>query len=346
MTAPCRHFGTCGGCALQDLDAETYRARKRDLIAMALARVGIEAAVDDLFVTPPGSRRRVEFQIASDGRRAQVGFNARGTHDIVDIAMCPVARPELVALAFALRDFAPRLGRWRGDARATLTPTGIDLVFKTDKALDRTLLTRFAIAQHLARITLEHDIVLSPSRPVARFDGIEVDLPPGAFLQATTEGEAAIRAEIEAATAKSKRIVDLYAGCGTFSLPLARRATVWALEGDDAMVQAMDRAARAAGIGPRLKAERRDLKRRPVRPEELARIEAVIFDPPFEGAAAQAAELARAKLPVIVGVSCNPVSFARDARTLIDGGHRLTRIVAIDQFLWSAHVELVGVFRR
>jgi 23S rRNA (uracil1939-C5)-methyltransferase len=367
--APCPHFGRCGGCALQHLEPAFYREWKLARIMGALARAGIQTPVmAPLAETPPGARRRAELAACRHGRVIALGFHERLAHEIAPIERCPVMQPALVALLPALRDLLVTILPADGEARRrtldlllTATDSGIDLVLK-GLAFDaraqlalREHLAAFAAAHDLARIALapargEAEVVAARRSPRIMLEDVAVELPPGAFLQASLAGERAIRAAVHeglgAALDGGARIADLYAGCGTLSLPLARGAHVHAVEGEKAMAAALDAAARRAGLGPKVSVEIRDLARRPLRAEELARFDAVVLDPPRNGAAAQAAALAQAKPPIVVSVSCNPVTFARDAATLVAGGYRLTRVTPVDQFLWSPQLEVVGVFAR
>lgn len=352
-TAPCGHFGTCGGCTLQHMDDAAYAAWKVGLVRGALARVGLgEAPMEPLSRTPPAARRRARFAALKRGRRVWFGFNERLSHRLADLEDCPVLVPRLTALIGPLRalllDVLPDGGAC--DVIATDLEGGIDLVLVGPRSLDRAARERLVAfnGQAVARVSWQADDRGTPEpvahrRPVAvRFAGHPVTPPPGAFLQASAEGEAALVAAVLETVGEAKRVADLFAGLGTFSVPLAQRAAVHAVEGDAAALAAL---AKVVG-GLRLTTERRDLFENPLTAKELARFDAVVFDPPRAGAAAQAQTLAGSKVPLVVGVSCNPATFARDARTLVDGGYALTRVYPVDQFLWSAHVEVVGVFRR
>ena len=359
QTPPCPHFGPgkCGGCALQHLDDESYTAWKIERAREALARAGLpELPLQPLARTKPGGRRRAEFAAAITPRGTTLGFHVRASHDIVAIGPCPVLVPELEALLPALRDFVGRAFAPAVDVMATHADGGIDLVFTSSREPDRAVrerLAAFAEAADLARIAWRRTKAGTPEimiqrRPVrAIFGAIAVDLPPAAFLQASLAGERAIQAAVGTATAGARRLADLYAGCGSIALTLAdRQRRLYAVDSDRAQVQALEAAARRAGLGSQMRTETRDLVRRPLTPDELAPFDAVIFDPPREGAAAQAAALAASRVPVIAAVSCDPTTFARDARLLAGGGYRLTSLTPIDQFLWSPHLELVGEFRR
>lgn len=358
---PCPHFGPgkCGGCALQHLADDAYAAWKIERAREALGRAGFpDAPLAPLARTPPRARRRAEFAATVTRQGVAVGFHARASHDIVAISPCPVLVPALEALLPRLREFladaiaAPATF----DILATAADSGIELVFTANLEPDRALRERlagFADAADLARMAWRRDKqraadVVVQRRPVrVTFGAIAVDLPPGAFLQASQAGERAIQDAVAAAALGAKRIADLYAGCGSIALALAGpQRRLHAVDGDRDMIAALEAAARRAGLGPQVRSEMRDLVRRPLTADELAAFDAVVFDPPREGAAAQAAALAASKVPVIAAVSCDPATFARDARLLAGGGYRLVKLTPVDQFLWSPHLEVVGEFRR
>jgi len=349
----CRHFGQCGGCTLQHMDDDTYAAWNVGIIRSALARVGLEdAPLAPLERTPPGARRRARFGALKRGKRVWFGFNERQSHRLADLEECPVLTPRLFALVDPLRrllaDILPEGGQC--DVVAADLEGGIDLLLVGPRDLGRAARETLVAFEPevVARIAWQPDErgnaePVANRRPVAvRFGGVSIALPPGAFLQASAEGEAALVAAVTRAVGDAARIADLFAGLGTFSIPLSQQAAVHAVESDVAAVTAVSRSVQ----GLRLTAERRDLFEQPLTVKELNRFDAVVFDPPRAGAAAQAGALAASKVPLVVGVSCNPATFARDARILVDGGYRLTRVHPVDQFLWSAHVELVGVFER
>ena len=348
----CRHFGRCGGCALQHLAPPAYAAGKRDLIVEALARRGFhDADIAETLVVPPGDRRRAVFSAVGRKGGAVLGFAEAQSHALVDIAECPVIAPALFGLTAPMRTLLSGLlaSGQRGQAIATVTAAGIDLVLEIDAVPDlsaRERLAAFAAEVDLARLawrrpggTVE---ILAARRPVhVVFDGVPAVFPPGAFLQASLAGEAALIAEVLAGVGGARTILDLYAGIGTFSLPMSRGAKVTAMEGDPEAVKALA----VSGKG-KVAVERRDLAREPPDAKALTRFEAVVFDPPRAGARMVVENLAKSAVPTVVAVSCNPQTFARDARTLADGGYRLVRVRPIDQFLWSSHVELVALFRR
>ena len=355
----CRHFKLCGGCALQHLEAKYYETWKLTLLTQALARQGIEAAqIRSLLVSPPGSRRRADFTAVRRKGDVLLGFNARGSHQVVDLAECPVLAPEIVALIPALRDLLLELlsPAESAEVAVTRTDSGLDLLFVTGTTLGlvaRERLASFAETQDLARLAQQHpkdrgSEVLIVRRPVrVRFVDTLVALPPGGFLQATMEGEAALRHAVWEGVGDAQRIADLYAGAGTFGLSLAAEGCrVCAVEGDRRLAEAIEGAVRAEAGRLPLRVLVRDLERRPLSPSELEGFGAVVFDPPRAGAGAQARALAASKVPRVVAISCNPATFARDARILLDGGYRLDWVQPVDQFLWSPHLELAAAFHR
>ncbi|MGF1611246.1 MAG: class I SAM-dependent RNA methyltransferase [Kiloniellales bacterium] len=363
---PCPHYGPCGGCTLQHWQDERYAAWKGELLRQALARQGLgEAAIRPLLRVPPGGRRRASLAAEADaGGRLRLGFHGRASHQLVDIESCLLLTPGLVALLAPLRAALGALLGPRGRAQAVLTESegGIDLLIAGIGAPElaaREALAAFAAEADLARLSwsalgVEPEPIVQRRTPVLHFGGVPVVPPPGGFIQPTAAGEAALVAAVLGylgdglGTGRGGTVADLYAGCGTFSFPLiaAGAARVHAVEGEGAALSALDAAARRAGLAGRLSAEQRDLERRPLRAAELARFDAVVFAPPRAGAKAQAAELAAASVGRVVAVSCNPNSFARDARTLVDGGFTLVEATPLDQFPWSGHLELVALFRR
>ena len=358
VKAPCRHFGHCGGCAIQHLDQASYSNWKRDLVETALAHRGLETEVAPLVASQPRSRRRATLAATRTKKSVTLGYYARGTHNIVPISECPLVVPEieqaLPGLAALVEPGLSRKGR--AAIAVTATRSGLDVAVTGGKALDdtedsslRDRLGSGAAEMDLARLSWDDEIVAERRAPMIRLGGLDIALPPGGFLQATEEGEKVLSSSVQEIVGGARRIVDLFAGAGTFAASLAERASVHAVESDDEALKRLDRAVRdqgpALGLKP-LTTERRDLFRRPMLASELDKYEAVVLDPPRAGAQAQAAELAASSVPRIAYVSCSPASFARDARILVDGGYRLVSVTPVDQFLWSAHVELVGSFIR
>ena len=355
VSPPCPHFGACGGCVLQHWRDDAYTAWKSELLRAALARAGFhDAPIAPVAQSPAGSRRRVDLAIHRVAGRVQVGLHRRRSSEIIDLETCVVLDPVLVAPIAPLRAVLARLAALRrgGSAVVNLLENGPDLLLRTDAALttaDRAALTGFAVAYGLSRIawargseTPEPVCILRP--PVISLSGVTVFPPPGAFLQATVEGQTAIIAAVLAGLPRSlparARIIELFAGCGTLTFPLAERARVVAYEGGDEAVASLRR---AAG-GRRIDVVARDLARQPLSAEELGGASAVVLDPPYAGAAPQMTALAASRVPRIAYVSCNPATLSRDARSLHHAGYRVLAATPIDQFRWSAELESVVVF--
>lgn len=348
----CRHFGACGGCRLQHVAEPELARYVRERCLEPLGRLGIRPDdVAPVHLSPSGARRRATLRAVRRGGRVELGFSAEGSHRLIDLAECPVLHPELWALVGPLRALLADLLPEGVVAGVTMlrTEAGPDLLL-SNVAADRPdrlgRLADFARATGLARLSVEGPLgvetVVAFASPVVSLGGVPVVVPPGAFLQATSDGEAALVAAVAASVGAANSVADLFAGLGTFALPLSARARVHAVEGARAMCQALDLAARAAGRP--IAVEHRDLFRRPLAGPELDRFEAVVIDPPRAGAQAQSQALARSRVPVVVAVSCNPATFARDAATLVAGGYRLARLWPVGQFRWSTAVELVARF--
>ncbi|WP_415184474.1 class I SAM-dependent RNA methyltransferase [Phaeovulum sp.] len=351
VRAPCPHYRTCGGCVLQHASDGFVAHWKADVVRLALAGQGIEATMRGVKTSPPRSRRRATLSGRRTKKGVLVGFHARASDTVIDLTECLVLRPEVMATLPALRALTA-LGASRKAELAltvTLSDAGAEVAAMGGKDLDPPLfeaLGRLAETADLARLSWNGEPVATRRPATQQFGTARVVPPPGAFLQATKEGEAALLAAVEEAVGPAHRIADLFAGSGTFALPLSAGADVHAVEGDPQMIKALDAGWRGATGLHRITAEARDLFRRPLLLDELARYDAVVIDPPRAGAEAQIAQLAASAVPVIAHVSCNPVTFARDARTLIHGGYRLDWVTVVDQFRWSAHVELVARFSR
>jgi 23S rRNA (uracil1939-C5)-methyltransferase len=356
VVPPCPHFGDCGGCALQHWAAEPYLAWKREAIAAALAREGIETDFLAPFAAPPASRRRLALHARRQGREVVLGLKARRSWRLVALQACTIAQPALVAALPALRAIASPLLEHPTSAptlHVTATDSGLDIdvtgVARKGGALSagaRARIAQAAATADVARVTLAGETLYQARAPDVRLGRATVALPPGAFLQAVPQAQAAMTALILEAAAGARAIADLYCGVGTFTFPLAGVAPVVAADASAPAIAAL-KAAIASAPGLRgIRAEVRDLDRRPMLARELNAFDVVVFDPPRAGAQAQCAQLAASTVARAVGVSCNPATFARDARVLADGGFRLTRVAPVDQFLWSPHIELVGVFSR
>ena len=351
-TPLCRHFPECGGCQLQHVGDAAYSAWVAARILSALDAVHVPVGtVEPVALSPPRSRRRASLRAVRRGGQTVLGFNADASHRIVDMRECWVLRPELVALVAPLRRLLGSLlrdGQGAG-VSVTVSDSGIDVLLAGVAATalaDIERLTAFAAAHDLARLAVEGEggvEVLTEARPpVLRFGGVPVLLPPAPFLQATCEGEASLQAAVLSACGGAGSVADLFCGLGTFALPLAAKAKVYAADASAAAVAALTVAAR----GKPMLVEHRDLFRRPLTAAELVRFDAVVFDPPRAGAVAQVALLARSNVPTIVAVSCNPNTFARDAAVMHESGYQLERLWPVGQFRWSTHVELVARFNR
>jgi 23S rRNA (uracil1939-C5)-methyltransferase len=355
-TSPrCRHFGACGGCALQHLDDAAYRRVKLETLHDALERVGINPDIVGPMRLVQPERRRARLGLARprDPRLpVRIGYRERFRHELIDLVECPVLEPTLFALIGGLRQVARDLIPPGGSAEATLTRTdsGIDLLIEAAKRPDLGIcevLARFAEECDLTRIVWRsgpEDIVIVERRPVrVLLSGVTVPFPPGAFLQASASAEMILVEEVLSAVGPDRPVLDLFAGLGTFAFALAGDGPVHAIEGDARIADAL---ARAAADQPRVTVERRDLARNPVPAGALARYAAAVFDPPRAGAIRQAQALAASAIGTVVAISCNPATFARDAAKLVGGGYRLERVTPVDQFVWTPHLELAAVFRR
>ena len=348
---PCPHFRTCGGCTMQDRSDEDVAAWKREGIIRALRTVGIETQVDETRTVPTSDRRRVKLAFQRTKKTTLLGFYGAGSHTITPVPDCKIAHPDILRAMPQLSDLL-RLGAPRKRAISvtiTVSDTGLDVAVADGKEADMTL--RSALGERaeqlgLARLVWNDEPIAQARPPAQTFGKARVVPPPGAFLQASANGEALLRNFVLEHIANAPTALDLFAGCGAFSLPLAEHSTVTAVEGDAEMIAALDAGWRQAEGLKTLTAITRDLFRRPYLPDELNKFDAIIFDPPRAGAKAQAEHIAQSSVPAVVGVSCMPSSFARDAATLIEGGYTLERVLPVDQFRWSSHVEMAGVFTR
>ena len=348
---PCPHFGQCGGCQLQHIDDEALASWKMEIIRTALSRHSLEVEISPTLTVPAASRRRARLALQRTKKGSLFGFHAQGEHRIIDIKTCSILSPALLAALPDLRKIAlagaPR--KRAVTVRATISDTGLDVEVDEAKAIDLELhqtLADLAEQTDLARLVWNGDLIAERRRPAHRFGKAIVHPPPGTFLQAAAETETLILPLIREAIGDARSIADLFSGCGTFSLPLAAQTRVAAFDSDAGMIAALDAGARAAPDLHPVEATTRDLFRRPLLDDELAHFDAVVIDPPRAGAKAQMERLATSAVSVIVSISCNPATFARDARILADGGYSASRIVPIDQFRWSPHTEVVGIFHR
>lgn len=347
----CRHFEACGGCSLQHWQHEPMLEWKRQLVAEALSRRGIDAEVAPAIASSAGERRRVTLSVRSEQGRVATGFNAAHSHDIIEIVECPVASPALVQAFPDMRDLARlmKVSRDGGHISVTETDAGLDVSFsgfeKLDDALRRRL-SDFALGKGFARLSSGEDVIVEPVKPSINFGGVAIVPPPGGFLQASARIENIMADLVTGHFAKAKKVADLFAGSGAFTFRIARKSAVHAIEGDKSAVMALDRGRRGATGLKAVTVEQRDLFRRPLTVAELKVYDAVVFDPPRAGAEEQAAYLAKSSVRWIAAVSCNPATLVRDLRLLIDGGYTLKSVTPFDQFLWSAHVEAVALLER
>lgn len=347
----CPHFGDCGGCDLQHASDEVYRDFKRGLVVHALQREGIDTEVAPLVTCRPRSRRRVTLTAVKAGNRVVLGYNAARTNRVVGIETCPIAHPAIEkALPFLRRLSSLLIDRKRPlQLAVTVTSAGLDVALSDTAPLSEKLrqpAVTMALEAGIARLSLGSEILVKSRPPLVDFSGIAVELAPGAFLQAVESTENAMAERVLGHLSGGKRVADLFSGCGTFSLRLARHVAVHAVESDAAALAAQDRAHRgASGLKP-LSSERRDLYRRPIPAKEMKNFDGVLFDPPRAGAEGVSRELAASAVKRVAAVSCNPVTLARDLRILIDGGYRLVSVTPLDQFLWSHHVEAVALLER
>lgn len=364
VAPPCPHAEICGGCRLQHLAPVAYAAFKRDRVIAALARARLATVpVDPLVPSNPGSRRRATVALRAEGNRLRLGYHRLRSHEIVDVTVCPLIDPRLEALIAPLRAvlsemLLPAAHRIAGSLHLSALEDGVSVTLTLPMGPD------LAQRERLAAFAAEHDLTglwwredgVSFADPIAVLDrgvvrpgGIPIRPDPAGFLQATSAGEATLVDAVltAAAAAPAGRAVDLYCGIGTFALPLAASGRmVTAVEAETGALDALDAAAKAALLSPKLTMSRRNLAKDPMSAAELAGAAFAVFDPPRAGAAAQAAALADSDVPSIVAVSCNPVTLARDLALLVDGGYRLHRVTPIDQFLWSGHVEVVAHLTR
>jgi 23S rRNA (uracil1939-C5)-methyltransferase len=352
VTPFCPHFGVCGGCAIQHWNTERYRAWKRELVVETLAQAKIQTEVFPLIDAHGLGRRRITLHARMGTHEVlKVGFAAAGSHDIVPVDRCPILDPGLhgaLDVAWALAE--PLISSAKPlDIQITATDSGLDVDMRGSGPLPAAMIAKLSgvAEQHrLARLTRHGELVLMRQSPTIRIGAAQLTLPPGSFLQATVAGEEALAALVTAHCTAAKNIADLFCGVGPFALRLATKSKIAAFDSDAGAVMALQKAAQAtAGLKP-VKADMRDLFRRPLMPQELRDYDAIVLDPPRQGANAQVQQLAASKVPVVVSVSCNVATFARDARILLDGGYRIEGVTPVDQFRHTPHVELVARFRR
>jgi 23S rRNA (uracil1939-C5)-methyltransferase len=350
VTPFCPHFGICGGCAIQHWETERYRAWKRDLVVGTLAQANLACEVYPLIDAHGLGRRRITLHARIGTHDVlKVGFAAANSHDIVPVDRCPVLDPGLsgaLDAAWALAEPLSPTGKPL-DIQMTATDNGLDVDVRGSGPLPAKMIATLSgvAEQHgLARLTRHGELVLMRTPPTITIGSARVTLPPGSFLQATVAGEEALAALVSEHCKRAKHIADLFCGVGPFALRLAAKSRVSAFDSDAGAIAALAKAATStSGLKP-VKAEARDLFRRPLMPQELRDFDAIVFDPPRQGAQAQVQQLAAGKIPVVVAVSCNVATFARDARILIDSGYRLEGVTPVDQFRHTPHIELVARF--
>jgi 23S rRNA (uracil1939-C5)-methyltransferase len=351
VAAPCRHFKTCGGCQMQHASDEFVARWKVGVVEKALQARGLPFPFRALHTSPPRSRRRAAFKARRTKQGAMIGFHARGTHTLTDTPDCELVRPAIMAGRDGLVALTQLAASRKSEITILVTETlaGLDVGIETERELDGSLrlrVTETARAYGLARITWTDEVLATFQPPELAMGQARVVPPPAAFLQATVHGEAALLGAVQDGVKGAKRVVDLFAGCGTFALPLASMANVHAVEGSEALVQALDHGWRKAPGLHQVTHERRDLFRRPLEADELNAFDAAVIDPPRAGAAAQTEALAASALSRVVMVSCNPVTFARDVARLSQAGFALDWVDVVDQFRWSAHVEVAALLTR
>jgi 23S rRNA (uracil1939-C5)-methyltransferase len=346
----CQHFGLCGGCAAQHMSDALYSSWKRGILVEAFRQQGMAPKIDDMIRIGPGTRRRVVLTARRAADAIVLGYHRRASHDLIDIAECPVARPGIVARLTALRALAAILDA--NELRLTVLESreGLDVAINgagiTIGARAAASVAAIAAQHGFTRVSLNGQTVVEKARPTLGLGNARLLPTPAGFVQAVAEAEHAMVSEVLRAIKGARRIADLFAGIGTFALPMARQARVLAIDGDQTALSALSEAARgAAGLKP-IETKQRDLYRQPLSPRELADVDAVVLDPPRAGARSQVERIAQASVPIVAYVSCNPATLARDARLLVNADYRVEGVFPIDQFLYSAHLEAVAVLRR
>ena len=337
----CPYFGSCGGCSLQHVGPAPYAAFKHGLVVTALSHVGLTGPVAPVIPAHGRGRRRTTLHIRKDA----AGYARARSHDILDIEACPILVPALVQVAPKLAHLLYHIAG-SGDVLITATDTGLDLAIKSERKPKPEAIAAFGQAHRIARLAFNGETLFQARPPALKMGRALVDVPVASFLQATQAAEEKLAELVISAVGRAKTVADLFCGVGPFALRMAEQARVYAADSDKPATAALAKAVRfTQGLKP-VTVQARDLFRDPLAPIEMATFEAVVFDPPRAGAEAQALELARSKVKTVVAVSCEPKTFARDAAILVAGGYRLESVTPVDQFAWSPHVEVVGVFRR
>jgi 23S rRNA (uracil1939-C5)-methyltransferase len=347
VTPFCKYFGTCGGCKFQDQNEANYAASKRQRVVDALQRRGIDANVGELIDAHGKGRRRVVLHVREFDGTWRAGFMQARSHTLVDINACPILEPALLEAPKIAAAFGPVLDAC--DVAITSADNGLDVSIKAERSAVARRMPALQSLFHelkLIRLSVNNEIVFSATHPQVSIGKASVNLPINTFLQATAEGEAALTAIVLDALKKSKRIADLFCGVGPFALRLAERAQIHAVDFDKPAVSALQLAANnTQGLKP-FTTEARDLFLNPLVPQELKEFDGIVFDPPRAGAESQARNIAKSKVKHVAAIACDADSFARDAKTLINGGYKLLTVTPVDQFKWTAHIEIAAVFRR
>jgi len=351
VRAPCIHAKSCGGCTLQHASDDFVAGFKKQVVETALEAQGLEASIKSIETSPSKSRRRATFSARRTKKGAIAGFHAKGSDALVDISDCQLLKPSLVDALEAAKALTICGGSRKGELKITVTDSlaGLDVSVEDVRIADRALQGELAAIANqfgLARLTWAGDLIAQMSPPIQRFGAAAVCPPPGAFLQATEHGENTLVSAVLETVSGADHVLDLFAGCGTFTLPIAKTSEVHAVESEPEMLSALDQGWRNTSGLKKVTTEARDLFRRPFLPDELKRFDAVVLDPPRAGAEAQIRELAKSDVTRVSMVSCNPISFARDARALVNAGFQMRNIVVVDQFRWSTHIEIAAKFDR
>ncbi|KZL27351.1 class I SAM-dependent RNA methyltransferase [Pseudovibrio sp. Ad37] len=355
VASVCKHFSTCGGCSLQHMDEASYKNFKRQQVIDALASRGIETPVEDVVVCGKGSRRRAVFAAVKAGHKVLFGYHTAKSNRLVDIEECPVIAPELMKAVPGLRKLAGEILPRKGELKFTVTTTqsGLDVAIGglgKNKDKHYLELSQGAVENDFARLTVDGETIIEIRPPLLDMSGVAVPIPSGGFIQAAMSAEKTMGDLLSEGLSGCKRVADLFCGAGTLTFNIGQFANAHAVEGEATSLKALDLGLRRAKGLKKVTTERRDLFRRPIVAKELDNFgkgfDGVVFDPPRAGALAQAQELAKSPVKKIVAVSCSPASFARDIRELLEGGYQIKRVVPIDQFLYSPHVEVVALLER
>lgn len=351
---PCPHFGECGGCSMQHVDEQTYTAWKRDIVVAAFAQAGLDVAIDPLVTCAPYERRRATLTATNTPTGMVVGFNEEGSNTVLSLSACHVMTPGIFALLPTLTKIAATCVPPGKTAAITVleTETGYDCAFDAKHAIAddmRRGITKVIDGTSISRLSFNGEVIIASAHPIIRFDGIACTPPPGGFTQAVKSIEDAMATLVTGHLGKSKMVVDLFSGSGTFSLPLARKCAVHAIEGEAAAVHALERAWRENAAAEKLRTvttEKRDLFRSPLTRVELNDYRGLVFDPPRAGAQDQMAAITKSTIEKVAAVSCNPTTLVRDLAVLVEAGFTLEKVVPLDQFLWTPHVEVVALLSR